>query len=381
MGHFDWSATGFERLNVDRPSSNEVEICLFGVGFGECALVHFGRGEWMLIDSCLDVNYVQPALAYLCEIGFDPAVDVKLVAVSHWDADHVSGLADAVERCAGATFACANVLSGKDWRRLGQIAQRESLPGSTSDEYVRTLEILGARATGKPPSLPIGWCGEHTPLITRAADASGPAVKVEALSPSHATFSLFMQAVKGWMPTAGKPRPPIPFRAPNDTSMVLSVRVGLAKALFGGDLEVRKGNSATGWTAILNSPHRDPSPSQVFKVPHHGSVTGHDPFVWSGLLVHNVTALVAPWVNGGRSLPTAVDRARICSITADSHLAAPTKRLPRQRRHRSVEKFIERGPRAMSTLVGTAGMVRVRIDAANPASVTVDHRPPAAVMC
>jgi len=36
------------------PQPDELEISLFGPGYGESTLVHLGSGNWMIVDSCLD---------------------------------------------------------------------------------------------------------------------------------------------------------------------------------------------------------------------------------------------------------------------------------------------------------------------------------------
>jgi len=56
------------------PAVDELEVSVFGPGVGECVLVHFGEGEWMVVDSCLDRATSRPAaLDYLTELGVDVA--------------------------------------------------------------------------------------------------------------------------------------------------------------------------------------------------------------------------------------------------------------------------------------------------------------------
>jgi hypothetical protein len=74
------------------PAPDELEVSLFGPGYGECVLVHLGLGEWLIIDSC--VNQYEggnPALDYLKSLAIDPAEAVRLIVASHWDDDHVHG--------------------------------------------------------------------------------------------------------------------------------------------------------------------------------------------------------------------------------------------------------------------------------------------------
>ena len=60
-----------------RPRSDEVEITLFGPGYGESVVVHAGGGEWLVVDSCLRADGEPAALGYRCELNIDPAAAVK----------------------------------------------------------------------------------------------------------------------------------------------------------------------------------------------------------------------------------------------------------------------------------------------------------------
>ena len=82
-----------------------IEVSLFGPGYGECVVLHLGAGDWAIVDSCIDHRTGQPAaLAYLSSLGIDPAVAVKLVAVTHAHDDHIRGIADVLAACESARF-------------------------------------------------------------------------------------------------------------------------------------------------------------------------------------------------------------------------------------------------------------------------------------
>ena len=75
------------------PLHEEVEITIFGPGYGECIVVHVGSGRWIVIDSCKHGTKTPPvALKYFDRIGVNPAVQVELVLVTHWHDDHIRGL-------------------------------------------------------------------------------------------------------------------------------------------------------------------------------------------------------------------------------------------------------------------------------------------------
>ena len=71
---------------ADPPSDREIEVSIFGPGYGECIVVHAGGNEWAIIDACLDKAGHPAALAYLRQIGVDPAVSVRAVIANDWQA-------------------------------------------------------------------------------------------------------------------------------------------------------------------------------------------------------------------------------------------------------------------------------------------------------
>src|SRR5205807_10239936 len=101
-------------------------------------------------------------------------------------------------------------------------------------------------------------------------------------------------------------------RNPNNNSVVLWVEVGSAIALLGADLEVTADQN-TGWVAILDASVRPFGRAEVFKVPHHGSQTGHDDRVWSEMLEPNPHAVLTPY---RAMLPRDTDVSRICGLTS-----------------------------------------------------------------
>lgn len=96
------------------PSSDEIEVCLFGPGFGEAVAVHLGDGNWLLVDSCLDPEEKLPAVeVYLKRIGVSDA-GVRVIVASHWHDDHVRGLSRLVAAYPGAELQISGVFSDKE---------------------------------------------------------------------------------------------------------------------------------------------------------------------------------------------------------------------------------------------------------------------------
>ena len=101
------------------PADDEIEVSLFGPGVGECVLVHLGRGEWIIVDSCCPVGVSEPiALTYLQALGVAPANAVRLVIATHWHSDHIRGMAQLLVACEQAAFVCSGALETPTFVRL-----------------------------------------------------------------------------------------------------------------------------------------------------------------------------------------------------------------------------------------------------------------------
>lgn len=260
------------------PRPDEVEVSLFGPGFGECVLLHLGAGDWLLVDSCVDqLSGQQPALRYLHQLGYDPGAAVKIVVATHWHDDHVRGLAGVCRACPRAEFYCSLALAEPEALVFfGGQARHTYRAGAR--EFHDVLTVLDER---KPPGVvnaitPINWAIGETRIFHRPARDSWPEAEVVALSPSHASVTLAQQALRALMPQRGDPPSDAGWRGPNHNAVVLWVQVGSAVVLLGADLQ-ETGHLQVGWTAIVTSFSR--APAGAFKVPHHGSRNGHHPRV------------------------------------------------------------------------------------------------------
>src|ERR1700690_1227142 len=81
------------------PLNNQIEICLFGKGFGECITIHLGNNYWVIIDSFLHPKTKKPiALEYFESLAVNTATQVRLVIVTHWHDDHIRGMSKIVEQ-------------------------------------------------------------------------------------------------------------------------------------------------------------------------------------------------------------------------------------------------------------------------------------------
>ncbi len=371
-----------------QPEIDEIEISLFGPGYGECVLIHPGDGHWIIVDSCVDPRTLKPAaLSYFSNIGVDTTVAVKRVIATHWHDDHVRGLGEVFRVCKSAEFVCSAAMGGEEFTDVvevygyGRRIMTESPSGV--DEFRKVLDELALRAKEsgqkKAPLLAI----ENRSLYSEYINAAGVLSSIDAISPSDlAVISSQLDIAKLIPNPKETKRSLLPFSA-NRAAVVLWVSIGELHALLGADLEE---NGVSGWTRIVdpstqikairgigplrfprgsiirNSPLRVQyqNKASVFKVPHHGSKNAHHPRVWSDLLEGSSIAVLTPYRLGWNTLPKKEDIDRICSLTDSAYTTAETQRDKAIKRDRVVEKMIREMGRPIRQCYTSPGHIRLR---------------------
>lgn len=345
-------------LLLSSPVADDIEISLFGSGYGEAIAVHLGAGEWLLVDSCLDDEFHAPAqIAYLQKIDVDVAADVKLILASHWHDDHVRGLGRAIETCSSARFCCSQAMKRQEFLELVKLHE----PGSMSSnsgvrEFHRILDVLEGRGAGRSTTQ---WAHADRCLYRRPANGQLPACEVYSLSPSDTAVTQAFQRWGTMLTQSVGPGSRVPAENPNYAAVVLWVRVGTRIVLLASDLE-NTAQNGTGWSAVLSSTGRPDGRAAVVKVSHHGSQSGDHPDVWSTLLDPDPVAVLTPFSRGRHQLPTPADICRIRGQSSRAFITAP----PRLRRSRRRSGLVGRTLRETTRYVREAhppvGHVRLR---------------------
>jgi hypothetical protein len=293
------------------PDPDEVEVSLFGPGFGECVVVHLGNNLWMVVDCCLELSSKRPApIYYLQQLGREIGQAVCLVVATHWHDDHIEGISEVIEKCPSAKYAVTSALGNYDF--ISAIAPWVADAGVVDDLGCKELKKLSTiRKSGRRPAL----ASENKELISRTGSVP---CRVMALSPSDPAVLATVARLSSIPRSIFRTR--MPSIKGNDASVVLSVEVGERRILLGADLQTRQDRDF-GWLAIVDSHEAsNHSKYEVFKVPHHSSENGDDPSIWSTLLNHRPPVMMTPCVTGSTKLPTSADRDRILRATDRAYL-------------------------------------------------------------
>lgn len=346
------------------PGAGTLEVTLLGPGYGETVLVHFGSNRWLIVDSCLDLQDARPAaIGYLESLGIEPGAAVDLITASHWHDDHIRGLAEVLERCSRARFACSAALSAQAFvaavSRFN--AQNRLAGGSGVNELYRIYALLPDRgamlaiADRRLLSIPTGELGHGLP------------VEVWSLSPADKQVDKFLVEIGAALPKIRETKYRAVPQQANDLSVVLLVSVGDVSVLLGGDLEETT-DSRTGWSAIIESPGRPSHPASVFKIPHHGSITGHHDTVWDRMVERDAWAMLTPFTRGRKRLPDTADVARILGRTPNAYSTSVIRGKTGQRRSPAVERTLKEVGVELRPIMPRLGVIRLRRNLAVPDS-------------
>lgn len=340
----------------DAPTSSEIEVSLFGPGYGESVLVHTGSNNWFIVDSCIEALSKKPAaLEYLRRIGVDPTTAVKLVVASHWHDDHIRGLGTVFEACNSAEIVCSESLQKKEFLTLVTAYDNGAMIDTTGvSEFSQIIRELSSRSDTGGSTVSPRWA-----LADRLLWRQGEC-EVYSLSPSDTSILNAHRDIAELISKAPKHR--LTSKSPNHMAVVLWFRIGGDYSLLlGSDLE-ETNDATTGWSAILASTTRPRGTACIFKIAHHGSLTGHNDGIWTDLLEEKPLAILTPFVKGRHSIPTPLDVYRILKLAGDAYQTALPKQKKPPRRPAAVEKTIRETVESIRQVQYSSGQVRLRAE-------------------
>jgi hypothetical protein len=240
-------------------------------------------------------------------------------------------------QCASAEFACSMALQRDEFLTLVATGSVGALvpggPRSGVSEFAGVLETLKGRPTPK-------WGIVNRDLWMRASSGTTPEASLRCLSPSDTSIARALEDISRLVPAVREARIRIPAPTQNHAAVVLWASVGRISVLLGADLE-ESSIAGTGWQAAVDGSNLRPNErAEVYKVAHHGSASGHNPQVFSVLLVDHPYLVLAPFMRGRNPLPTKQDRERLCGLSDNVFVTSPVRFLRTKQRDRSTEKLI-----------------------------------------
>lgn len=348
------------------PEADEIEVSVFGPGFGESIVAHLTRGAWITVDSCLDKETLSPAAASYFEIvGVNTAQDVRFVIASHWHDDHVRGIGALFEECKSAQFVCAHGLQGTQFEGLVGLYSKYFGPnGSGIDEFTKVMRVLKSRRRANSVIGP-EFASAGTTIFESNMEVD---VLIKALAPSSpAVAAGIAKFVENLLPKSGQKRSRVPSLGPNDLTLAITLRVANIRILLGADLE-EDGRAGMGWREVVSRFASIDKDHQGIKIPHHGSITGHGDDVWSKMLIPRPWAVVTPYSRTKPRLPRASDLERIGGLASDLFVTAQKQTSRFNHPNPTVRKQLREMEVVISEEPAAQGLVRLRKKATDPSS-------------
>jgi beta-lactamase superfamily II metal-dependent hydrolase len=297
------------------PAPNEIEVIIFGPGYGEAIAIHVGENVWALIDSCIDPYSGAPAqLTYLNRLGIQPS-QVRTIVASHWHDDHVRGISKLAESFPDSEFIVSSVFDKREAR-----AFLAAYSGKRAANLNRgTKELYTVIENRKVYFV-------HNRSIVFDFKLSSKQVIATALSPVQQAVAQSVAHFAKYIPGNDQSINNAAELTPNFESIAIHIDFGDEAILLGSDLEE---HSALGWSALLSDQWSSQRRiSSVYKVAHHGSESGDAPCLWTNFLSNNPVALMTPFIKGKHRIPTDSDKIRIMGYTTNAHISSVSTKKP-----------------------------------------------------
>lgn len=335
------------------PSANEIEITVLGPGYGESVVAHLGNGEWLIVDSCVDSSDSQKPVApllYLSKLGVQVDQAVKYIVVSHWDDDHIKGISEVVEACKNADFICSEVFPNEKFTCFVEAISVGELKtdGGNVKNIRKVLRLLKER------NKPIKKAGPARRLCSNPV--------ITCWSPSDFEQQEFLKHLAQMHPNAKEAfRKAIPIDS-NLTSVVLTIEWPDISVLLGADME-SSSNNLCGWSAVVSEALKiGVAPADLVKIPHHGSITGHDDLMWNHLLNDKPVSVITPFGKGTYATrpPTRNDISRIRLKSRKMYITARHAEPNLPKMELAVQRSLREGAITLTTKKIPMGIVRHR---------------------
>jgi len=301
----------FPQKLLTLPKENELEISLFGPGYGESIVLHIPQIGWGIIDSCLaktKQTSISPPLEYLSGLLSPNFPKLAFVILTHPHEDHYRGLDHVLREYPGGTERVCRY-DGEGIRELKtyivqqKVGGREVLPG--------LVEVFNAIKDAVKSGAQLRRLSEMTEVLhLRNAEIEKYGttdIRMIALSPSAASIQKYVEMLFEAFPQPGNPLLPMKDESHNLISVALLLKLGDLQIVLGSDVESGLNNN-TGWRGIIYNRDCPDLWANLVKVAHHGSENGFNSITWEK---HHQKikpiAIMTPFVKGNIILPKKQD--------------------------------------------------------------------------
>lgn len=232
-----------------RPEDNEIEVSVFGPGYGECVLLHVGKNNWIIVDSCIFPGDTEPApLLYLDKMNIDFSKSVKTLIATHWHDDHIRGMGDIFKACKKSDFFCSDALNAMEFSELVKVYGGAPIAEDSGVKEFGIIlnELIKRKKEGDKNYAPKFAVADRLIYKNIFKDRGmDMTASLYSLSPCDAAILSAKIDIKKILPKQGESVNAIPRISDNNASVVLWLSLNKINILLGADLEEK------------NNPHKD----------------------------------------------------------------------------------------------------------------------------
>ena len=395
------------------PAFDEIEVTLIGgtAGYGESILMHIGNGDWVVIDSCVNVKTGESApISYLNDLNVDISQHVLYVLCTHWHDDHIKGLSSILEQCTSKTvFALSCSDDREKWvyemlnayNYLGKSTVLNELTSTIAKANEKGIKVLpvkqdslvfnvnGVKAHALSPSDEVVKKFEeevasaqmkyHKVLAQVIKLKSMDAHTIqEATILEEETINSFAGLIEERIDKGKVIQEAANLLMYKDTKRVeqndrcvaLLVSFNNHHIVLGADLENKTASGVTGWMSVAKCSSMNGISSGLFKIPHHGSETGYCNFFLKSFIKNDATMKLTAWAKGDKLIPELEMLGKYYAHSQQMYITTTalfTKN--NKEENKSIKKEMERTTEAIYELRPQLGLIRSRMKINSPSDI------------
>jgi len=340
-------------VQYNPPDNDEIEISLFGNGYGESILIHLGNKNWFVVDSFINPESGNPIILDYFEQIKQNTNDISHVLASHWHDDHIQGLSQIIEKSNNTIFIYSEALKHNEFITL--ISSESICPifsNSGVTEFYKILNILKNRGNSNRKS-----AISDRILFQNIINKSE--ITIYSLSPSSLVVENSKTEIVKLLPKENSNKIKIVNHSINETSVVLLIMIDGIGILLGSDLENNE-SPDYGWKNVIEATIFKDKKVNFFKIPHHGSKTGYSEDLWLNYISKDSVSILTPFINGKNNLPTNEGKKILLDKNEEIYITSSPTLKRKIKRENIVEKMIDQAVKNITVTNNLLGHIRIR---------------------
>lgn len=396
---------------LEPPASDEIEVTLIGgtAGYGESILMHIGNGDWIIIDSCVNLKTGECApVSYLNELSVDISQHVLYVLCTHWHDDHIKGLSSILEQCTSKTIFALSCSDNRekwvyemlnDYNYHGKstvLNELTSTIAKANDKGIKVLPVKqdslvfnlnGVTAHALSPSDEVvkKFEEEVASAQVKYHKVLGQLVKLKAMDAQtiqdataieEETINGFARLIEERIDEKKVDQEATNLLTykdakrvePNDRCVALLVSFNNHHIVLGADLENKTADSElSGWMSVAKCSSMNGVSSGLFKIPHHGSETGYCDLFLKSFVKNDATMKLTAWTKGDKLIPEPGMLAKYYAHSQEMYITTTALFIKdNKEENKSIKKEMERTTDAIYELRPQLGIIRSRMKINSP---------------